>query len=90
MNAKARKLSSILVDRGDAFEYVKSGSAFRRLHSGRMVETAEILSVYTDGVGIPHVRFDVIFDKPQRPQYRDGPRILAVKTFFENYRERVS
>lgn len=89
MNAKARKLSSILVDRGDAFEYVKSGSAFRRLHSGRMVETAEIHAVYTDGAGIPHVRFDVIFGKPQRPQYRDGPRILAVKTFFENYRERV-
>ncbi len=90
MNVKSRNLTSFLVNRGDEFEYVKSGSAFRRSHAGKMVETAEIRDVYTDGAGIPHVRFDIVFDKPNRPQYRDGPRILAVKTFFENYSERVS
>ena len=75
--------------RGDRLEYIKSGSAFRRIRGDRTVETAQVLAVYTDSYGIPHVRFDVSFEKPHRLRFKDGPRNLALKSFCEHYRERV-
>jgi hypothetical protein len=84
-----RKLPSMFFQRGNALEYIRAGSAFRRTHKDKMVETAEITSVYTDSCGIPHVRFDVVFEKPHRPVHRDGPRILSLKTFFDTFRDRV-
>ena len=55
-----------------------------------MTETAKIQAVYKDCAGIPHVRFDVVFEKPARPTYRDGPRILSLETFFETFNEPVA
>ena len=89
MTGKGRKLTSMFVLRGNALEYVTPGNAFRRIHAGNMTETAEIKAVYTDQAGIPHVRYDVIFEKSHRAPYREGPRILALKTFFQNFDERV-
>lgn len=75
--------------RGKGMEFIKAGSAFRRVHSEGMVETARVLSVASDSFGIPHVRYEVVFERPQRTVV-DGPRILSLSTFTETYRERVT
>lgn len=89
MNASARQMSSLLFKRGEQLEYIKRGSQFRRVLSDRTVETAEVVSVHTDSLGIPHVRYKVDFLRPNRQRYVEGPRILAARSFFDLYQERV-
>lgn len=86
---KGRRMASVFCLRGDKLEYIRAGSAFRRVRPDKMTETAEINSVYANSSGIPHVRFDVVFENPNRAAVREGPRILAVKTFIEMFSERV-
>ncbi len=90
MTEQRRSLTSLFVMRGGALEYIKPGCVFRRTRKDAMIETAEITAVYNDPSGIPHVRFDVVFEKPDCASYREGPRVLAVKTFFQNFDERVA
>ena len=87
--ASGRKLKSMFVMQGDTLEYVSAGSAFRRVRSDEMTETARIDAVYTDATGIPHVRYDVVFQKPNADPLREGPRNLALRAFIENFSERV-
>ena len=61
-----RSLGSFFFKRGRKFEYVRPGSTFQRVHNDKMVETARVLSVATDSYGIPHVRFQVSFRRPDR------------------------
>jgi hypothetical protein len=87
---KGRKMASVFCLRGDRLEYIRAGSAFRRVRADRAVETAEVSSVYADPSGIPHIRFDVVFENASREPVREGPRILAVKAFIETFTERVA
>ena len=89
-NGKGRRLASIFCLRGDKFEYIRAGSTFRRARlDTKTTETAQINSVYADSAGIPHVRFDLVFENPNRPAVREG-RVLALKTFIETFSERVA
>ena len=88
-NGKGRRLASIFCLRGERFEYIRAGSTFRRARLKNMTETAQISSVYADSAGIPHVRFDLVFETPNRPAVREG-RVLALKTFIETFSERVA
>ncbi len=88
--AHARQMNSLLFQRGDCMEYVKSGSQFRRVLADRTVETAEIIAVHIDQQGIPHLRYRVDFIRPNRQRYVEGPRVLAARSFFDLYQERVS
>lgn len=85
-----RPLSSFFFKRGNKLEYVRPGSTFKRVHRDKMVETAQVLSVGTDAYGIPHVRFQVSFRRPDRNKFDGGARMLALKSFADQYRERVS
>jgi hypothetical protein len=76
--------------RGDRLEYIKTGSTFRCVHKDRTVETAEVISVYTDAYGIPHVRYSVSFERPYRERFQEGSRILALRSFFDHFSERVN
>ena len=87
---RGRELCSMFFKRGGSLEYIKAGSAFRKTHPDRMVETAEVLSVATDSFGIPHVRFQVRFKRPARDVTIEGPRMLSLKTFAERYTERCA
>jgi hypothetical protein len=87
--ASGRKLKSMFVMQGDVLEYVAAGSAFRRLRTDDMTETARIDAVYTDATGIPHVRYDVVFEKPNGDPRHEGPRNLALSAFIENFSQRV-
>lgn len=88
-NDAGRSLSSFFFKRGSKLEYVRPGSTFQRIHRDQMVETARVLSVGTDAYGIPHVRFQVSFRRPNRNQFDGGARMLALKSFADQYRERV-
>lgn len=85
-----RSLSSFFFKRGSKLEYVRPGSTFQRVHRDSLVETAQVLSVGTDSYGIPHVRFQVSFCRPNRNRFDGGARMLALRSFVDQYRERVS
>ena len=85
----ARGLNSFFFKRGKSMEYVRPGSQFRRLRRDGLFETARVLSVATDPHGIPHIRFQVTFDQPDRNEVDGGVRMLALKSFADKYRERV-
>lgn len=89
-NDTGRSLRSFFFKRGKKLEYVRAGSTFQRVHNDKMVETARVLSVGTDSYGIPHVRFQVSFQRPNRNYFDGGARMLALKSFADQYRERVS
>ena len=66
------------------------GEQFERVHPDRTVETAKVLSVLKDPLGIPHVRYAVTIKKPLRTKsFREGPRLLALEAFSQAYRMRA-
>ena len=46
--------------------------------------------MHIDQQGIPHLRYRVDFIRPNRQRYVEGPRVLAARSFFDLYQERVS
>ena len=70
---------------------VSVGAQFERIHPDRTVETAKVLSVLKDPLGIPHVRYAVTLKKPLRTgSFSDGPKLLALEAFSQAYRMRAS
>ncbi len=63
---------------------VKAGDCFHRLLNGQVSETARVVSVTSDGVGIPHVRFWV---HHERTESSDEQRTLALSAFSERFTE---
>ena len=84
-----RTLASVFFRRSNAVEEVQPGRTFRRVHDDDLVETAEVESVAADPYGIPHVKFKVVFSRPNRFTYEEGTRMLALETFADRYREQV-
>lgn len=74
----------ILKRRATESGHVKAGSVYQRIHSGDIVETATVLSVGEDSFGIPHVRFQVCFERPNR-KFLEDARVLALESFAEHY-----
>ncbi len=68
---------------------IRAGQRFRRVLADRAVETAQVLSVGKDATGIPHVRFNVVRSRPSCIDYKEGPRVLALDSFWTNYSEAV-
>lgn len=90
MDGRERQLNSVFFKRGELLEFIKAGSSFRRVRTDRTVEMAEVTGVFVDLYGIPHIRFDLLIERPGHQRYPAGPRILALKTFCANYDERPS
>jgi len=55
----------------------------------KITETAEVIALIDDEMGIPHVRFRVTIQAPYQRPFVDGPRTLNLKSFRERYREAV-
>jgi hypothetical protein len=68
---------------------LKPGDSYRRPRRDRVAETATVLTLCADPVGIPHVRFNVAFDHIESGRLEGGMRILALRAFCEAYSERV-
>ncbi|MGE0120656.1 MAG: hypothetical protein AB7S71_18450 [Dongiaceae bacterium] len=68
---------------------LEPGAMFRNVRSGNFVETAKVLAVTKDGLGIPHVRFDVTVDTPSKIRLVEGRRILSLASFTQQFPQRV-
>ena len=72
-------------------DIVRAGATFQRERPDHTVETAKVLSVDPDSFGIPHVRYELAFEKPcMSTRIVDGPRVLALEAFADTYKECVS
>ncbi|HTI87778.1 MAG TPA: hypothetical protein VL966_14325 [Alphaproteobacteria bacterium] len=71
--------------KGPDLEAIRTGSVFRRVRADRTVETAKVIAIDNDAYGIPHVRYEVVFGRPDRAPLAEGPRILALSRFAETY-----
>ena len=66
---------------------VEQGAFYRRPNTGSVTETAQVLEVAQDVMGIPHVRFQLYVIRGM--DARTEQRTLALDTFYSRYRERI-
>jgi len=64
---------------------VKPGDLYRRPHGKGLVETATVLDLRTDQLGIPHVRFNVRFEREASEHIETAQRMLALGAFLTVY-----
>ncbi|SMF24451.1 hypothetical protein SAMN06265365_10887 [Tistlia consotensis] len=83
-----RERSNLIFRRGGKLEYIRSGDTFRHKNGGPVEELARIISIYADSNNIPHVRFELSLRRNELG-VPGGPRILALNSFRERFRERV-
>lgn len=81
--------SNIFARRGADIELIKAGGVFRYRGPDNHVETAQVLGITSDATGIPHVRYQVMIEKPFFGRMVDGPRILNLRSFVERFTERL-
>lgn len=68
---------------------VRPGETFRRRQHRQMVETATVVGLREDLVGIPHVQFKVAIECSDANCFEDTSRILAVEAFLDAYPEHI-
>ena len=83
-----RAFAGLFGRRGN-LDSIKPGSTYRRVHDDQLEETAKVLAVGKDAYGIPHVRFQVSFRRPNRNFFDGGARMLALESFADRYDEEV-
>lgn len=69
---------------------VKPGESFRRCEDTHFAETATVLGLREDLLGIPHVLFKIAIECSDSNCFEDGSRILALESFLDAYPERIS
>lgn len=85
---RGRERSSLFCKKGKDTRFLKAGAMFRRDRKDKLVETARVIAMSSDSFGIPHIRYEVEIKRPSaQSRFFDGPRILALSTFLETYRE---
>ncbi len=67
---------------------IKEGGVYRRSTMGSLTETAEVLEIGRDKMGIPHVRFALRVACGSTGAATEQ-RTLSLDTFYARYRERV-
>ncbi len=76
----------MFLKRRKAEREVSEGDVFRRTTRGPAAETARVLCVHEDGMGILHVRFST---HPDRPEGAACVRTLSLASFRSLYPERT-
>ena len=74
---------------GDVPDDLKPGDRYCRT-LGNYVETATVLELRRDLVGIPHVRYTVVFEHPDAVRIDNGPRTLALASFVGEYQKKAA
>ncbi len=64
---------------------VVAGEVYQRMANGLLMETVEVLALYRDSAGIPHVRYLVHHERTGSP---DAQRTLALLAFREMFTPR--
>jgi hypothetical protein len=67
---------------------IRQGDIYRRSHPQGVMETATVLSLARDMLGIPHVRFQVRFERRTSTHIDTATRVLAMSAFEAAYRNR--
>ena len=66
------------------------GSVFRHTGPGNVIETAKVVEIETDPMGIPHVRYDLTIERNKmRMTDLDTRRTLNLRTFASRFSEPV-
>ncbi len=69
---------------------VQCGAMFRRNGPGDLIETAKVIQVEPDALGIPHVSFDVQIEKVKNDKSTfKARRTLNLSTFASYFAEPV-
>lgn len=76
--------------REQEFDAIRAGSVYRRVRRDNTVETATVLAIRDDSLGIPHVRYRVSFGRADNHVFEEGPRVLSLSCFAEQYLERLA
>ena len=67
---------------------VRPGGTYIHKGAGNIVETARVIDVGPDGMGIPHVRFEVVVERSkERHTHFEAVRTLNLATFSETFSE---
>ena len=87
-----RERGNLFIHRGRNLEPMKAGDIFQKKpkNGDQFIERARVLSIFSDVVGIPHVRYDIVIEHPTKKRFEDGPRILNIHSFTERFKERVA
>ena len=64
-----------------------SRTTFQRIHADALIETARVLSVSRDSYGIPHVKFQVSFRRPNRSTFDEANRMHALQAFADRFKD---
>jgi hypothetical protein len=69
---------------------IRAGSVYRRVHRDNTVETAKVIAVRDDSLGIPHVRYQFSIGRSDRHVMEQGPRVLSLSCFAEHFNDPVT
>jgi hypothetical protein len=68
---------------------IKPGHRYFRTRRGNVTETATVVDLREDIVGIPHVHFSLVFDEAAIGHIEADNRVLALPYFMATYQNRV-
>ncbi|MGH6947390.1 MAG: hypothetical protein ACREDZ_08685 [Kiloniellales bacterium] len=63
---------------------VKVGSVYRKVCPGNVVETAKVIGVRQDSLGIPHVHYSLVIERSQIESLEET-RTLGLTSFTEQF-----
>ncbi len=69
---------------GVHLQEVKIGGVFRNIRQGNIIETARVLDIVPDPMGVPHVHFMVSVGNTHQECFREQ-RTLGLTTFAERF-----
>ena len=69
---------------GSRRQEVKIGGVFRTVHKSNIIETARVLDIVPDSMGVPHVHFMVSMGSTCRSGFEEH-RTLGLATFSERF-----
>lgn len=75
-------------DGPDPEKRIKAGSTYRHSGPGDITETAKVINVGPDPMGIPHVVYHVLIERGNHPQLEER-RTLNLESFNERFSETV-
>jgi hypothetical protein len=68
---------------------IKPGARYFRTRRGHVMETATVVGLRDDIVGIPHVHFSLTFEEAAIGHIEAGNRVLALPSFVATYQRRA-
>ncbi len=74
----------------DELPEVRPGGLYRHSDTGNVVETAQVIDVGPDTMGIPHVRYKVLVERSrEKHTHFEAIRTLNLRTFANHFSEAV-